>query len=87
MAIFTKIWDWITDFVYLIAAGAIMLLPESPFQKWANNFSNNTPFENILGHINYFVPVGPMVTFFMTYLVAIGIWYIARWALRLVKYI
>lgn len=87
MSIFTKIWDWVTDLFYTIASWAIMLLPESPIQKFANNYNDNAPFANILNYINYFVPVGPMITFFATYLVAVAIWYIVRWAMRLVKYI
>lgn len=87
MNIFRKIWDWIKDFGYMIASWAILLLPESPFQKFANNFTENTPFANILNYINYFVPIGPMITFLVTYVAAVAIWYIVRWALRLVKYI
>lgn len=87
MNIFRKIWDWIKDFGYMIASWAVLLLPESPFQKFAKNFSENAPFENILNYINYFVPIGPMITFLATYVAAVAIWYIVRWALRLVKYI
>jgi len=87
MNIFSKIWNWITDLFYSIVSWAVMLLPESPFQKWAEGFNENSPFRNILNYINYFVPVGPMVTFFVTYLTAVAIWYVVRWALRLARYI
>ena len=87
MNIFKKVWEWVKDFGYMIASWAILLLPESPFQKFADSFLENSPFENILNYINYFVPIGGMVTFFVTYLTAVAIWYVVRWALRLVNYI
>jgi len=87
MNIFRKIWDWIKDLFYMVASWAILLLPESPFQRFANGFSENSPFANILNYINYFVPIGPMITFLAMYLTAVAIWYIVRWALRLTKYI
>lgn len=87
MNIFKKIWNWVKDFGYMIASWAILLLPESPFQKFADNFQASGPFENILNYINYFIPIGAMITFYITYLAAVAIWYIVRWALRLVNYI
>lgn len=87
MNIFSRIFTWIKEFGFGILSWAILLLPESPFQKWAEGFNENSPFHNILNYINYFVPVGSMVTFFVTYLTAVAIWYIVRWALRLARYI
>jgi len=87
MNVFRRIWDWIKDFIFMIASWAILLLPESPFQKFAKNFQESSPFANMLNYINYFVPVGPMMSFLATYLAAVTIWYIVRWVLRLAKYI
>ena len=83
---FTKVWDTIMDFIYTILEWALMLLPDSPFQKMTNELVNG-PFENIINYINYFIPVGQMVTFFTAYVACVSIWYIVRWAMRLTKYI
>lgn len=87
MKIFKEIWDSITGFIYDVLAWFILLLPESPFQKIIKTLTIDSPFENIMNYINYFVPIGEMITFFTTYLACVVIWYIARWALRLVRYI
>ena len=87
MDLFKRLWDWLTDFVYDIAYFFIMLLPASPFQEFAKEFQQDTPFENILNYLNYFVPIGAMVSFFVTYVAAVAVWYVCRWALRLVRYI
>ncbi len=53
-----------------------------------------TPFTFDLGAlgaywkaVNYFIPFNTMATFLAVYLIAVGIWYVSRWALRLAKYI
>lgn len=82
----SKAWNAIMDFIYALAEWAIMLLPLSPFQKMTNTLADG-PFENIINYINFFVPVGLMVTFFTSYVACVAIWYVVRWALRLTKYI
>lgn len=83
---FTKVWNAIMDFIYTLLEWAVMLLPVSPIQKLTNNLVNG-PFANIINYINYFIPVGQMVTFFTAYVACVAIWYIVRWAMRLTKYI
>ena len=78
--------DTILSFLYSIAELAIGWLPASPFQT--DDFKQAVkPFGEIMGWINYFVPIGQMLAVFAVYLVAVGIWYVARWLLRLAQYI
>ncbi|MEG0619046.1 MAG: hypothetical protein RR557_07100 [Bacilli bacterium] len=83
---FKKVWDTVMDFIYSILEWALNFLPLSPFQSMTNSLANG-PFENILNYINYFVPVGLMITFFTSYVACVAIWYVVRWAMRLTKYI
>lgn len=76
--------DAVMNFLYEIAVIAIGWLPESPFVNIGVGFEN---FRNIMGMINYFVPVGTMLGILTTYLLCVLAWYAARWILRLTKYI
>lgn len=79
-------WDTIMGWLYDFVAMAIGWLPDSPLQtvELKSYFSG---FTKIMGWINYFVPVGVCLDILASYCVAIGIWYAARWVLRLAKYI
>lgn len=76
--------DTIMEFLYGIAVVAIGWLPESPFTDIGTSFAG---FQNIMGMINYFVPVGTMLTILTVYLTCVLAWYGARWVLRLTQYI
>lgn len=73
--------DWLSDMV----AAVVLLLPESPFAKLS--LATVPGFANVMGWINYFVPIGPMLGIFTTYLAAVLIWFGIRWILRIAKYI
>lgn len=77
--------DTIMNFLVDIASHALELLPDSPFANL--EFEGLTKFEEIMGWINYVIPFGIMVNILLTYLVAVGVWYVARWLLRLAQYI
>lgn len=79
-----KIMDWLLDFFYGLAQAALAVLPDSPFQDIGQSFEG---FENIMGMINYFVPVGTMLSILAVYLSAVLIWYSVRWVLRIANYI
>ncbi|SFT00874.1 hypothetical protein [Paenibacillus sp. 453mf] len=73
--------EWLTDMVKAV----LLLLPESPF---ANLSIDTVPaFVNVMSYINYFIPIGAILTIFTTYLASVLIWYGVRWVLRLAKYI
>lgn len=81
-----KIVDWLLEFLYKLASIVLSILPDSPFQtdSFKDGLSN---FSDIMGHINYFVPVGDFVTILSGFLAVTIIWYGARWILRLAQYI
>jgi len=69
------------DFIFGILGSAISALPDSPFGnlsimlgEWA-------------GWINYFVPVGSMVSLLAAYTSAVAVWYGIRWIFRFSRYI
>lgn len=80
----SKIIDSVMKFLYNIAVIAIGWLPESPFANIDVEFKK---FKEIMGMINYFVPIGKMLSILSTYLLCVLAWYSARWVLRLTKYI
>lgn len=78
--------DWILDFIYEIAVIAIGWLPSSPFQTEQFESGLNT-FSGIMGNINYFIPIGTMLTIFTAYLACVLLWYGIRWIMRIAQYI
>lgn len=78
--------DLILDFLYGLAALAIGWLPDSPFQT--ESFKHTLlGFSELMSNINYFVPVGQMLTITAAYISAVIVWYGVRWILRFVRYI
>ena len=75
-----SIWNAITDAVDDIINAIVLLLPNSPFADY------EIPSEvvKLLGYVNYFVPVGAMITIGTAWLTAIATYYlyqtILRWA-------
>lgn len=76
--------DTIMEFLYSIVENTIGLLPDSPFQSLVLGLEK---YEEIMGMVNYVVPVGTMLNILTIYLGAVGIWYIYRWILRVAQYI
>lgn len=76
--------DTIMGFLYTLVENTIGLLPDSPFQ---NITAGLEKYNEIMGMVNYVVPVGTMLNILTVYLGAVGIWYIYRWVLRLAQYI
>lgn len=79
-----SIFNWVIDLIVNIATFAMGILPESPFSNQTWDFSG---FQQVIAWINYFLPIGWFVDILSLYLVAIGLWYVVRWFLRLTKYI
>lgn len=76
---FTSIMNGLIDLIVLILNGLIYLLPESPF-----NFSplNWGVFADAIGLV---FPVGSMATHLTLILSAFALYYVVRWALRLIR--
>lgn len=78
-----RIVDAIMEFLAGLVEVAIGWLPESPFV----DLPEFSQFRQIMSWINYFVPVGTMLSIFTVYLAAVAVWYAVRWILRIARYI
>lgn len=71
----------ILNFCGGVVTWAVSVLPDSPFAS----------ITGVLGQwaawINYFIPVGQMVTLLASYTGAVAVWYGVRWILRFARYI
>lgn len=65
----------------LALIGAILsFLPDSPF-----NFDRASEFADIMGYINYFIPIGTFLKILAGWLTAIGAYYVYSLILRWIK--
>lgn len=81
MAWLKSIWNGITDILNDILAAIMVLLPDSPFA----NFDIPQEVKEILGYVNYFVPIAAMLAIGTGWLAAIGIYYLYQTILRWAK--
>ena len=63
-----------------MAASVIDLLPDSPFQIDVPDYVHE-----IIGYINYFVPIGSMVKILAAWTACILTWYLASLLMRWIK--
>ena len=87
MDIFGSVIDWLLDFIYEGLEWVFGLLPDSPIQNSGFVADLDNTFVNVMGYINYFVPIGTMLGITVVYLTAVAVWYVVRWFMRLAKYI
>lgn len=70
----------ISEFLNRIVGFILQVLPDSPFTDAIDSIENS----EVIGYINYFIPVGTMVGILTAWGVAIGVFYayqmILRWA-------
>ncbi len=76
-----SIWDKIVDVLNDILSAIVLLLPDSPFA----NITVPDEVMNIMGYVNYFVPVAAMLSIGASWLAAIGIYYLYQTILRWAK--
>lgn len=81
MGTLKSIWNGITDVVEEILSSVLFLLPDSPFK----DVTISSEVKNLLGYVNYFVPVGAMLAIGTGWLSAIGIYYLCQTILRWTK--
>lgn len=74
-------WNSITDVIEEILSAVLILLPDSPFAA----FEIPADVKQILGYVNYFVPIGAMLAIATGWLSAIGIYYLYQTILRWTK--
>lgn len=80
-----KFFDNLIDWAINLVIPLLLMLPESPIQAWQPQ--GMSQFAQIMGWINYFVPLGAIAGIMTSYVAAVLIWYGVRWFLRLVRYI
>lgn len=71
------------NLLILVSNALLQFLPDSPFKSFTSAITN-IPY---LGYLNYFVPVGTMISIGETWLVCIGIFYLYQGIMRFVKLI
>lgn len=72
--------NFLLDICGKLGEGLTWLLPQSPFSGLQLIIDSD-----ILGYINYFVPIAEMVNIGMAWLTAIALWYVYAIVLRWVK--
>jgi len=76
--------EMVVDFIFIPVNMALGILPSSPLRMPDEIGSQ---FSEILGYINYFVPVGFFVSTTILYTTSALIYYGVRWLLRIGNYI
>jgi len=75
--------EWMSGFFNGFYQNLINVLPHSPFQNFINSIGT-IPF---LSFLNWFIPVGTFINIGITWLGAIGIFYIYGIVMRWIKLI
>lgn len=70
----------IIDFLLALIGAVLGFLPDSPF-----NFEGASEFRQIMGYINYFIPIGTFIKILAGWLTAIGAYYVYSLILRWIK--
>lgn len=78
MGTLKSFWNSITDVIEEILSAVLLLLPDSPFA----DVSVDPQVKEILGYVNYFVPIGAMLAIGTSWLAAIGVYYLVQTILR-----
>lgn len=64
-----------------------LFLPTSPVQTFLVENDITSDIRQFLGYLNWFIPVGTILTILSLWLVAIGLFYLVQWILRTYKII
>ena len=75
------LWNGLTNILDDIISAVVFMLPDSPFA----NFEIPHEVKQILGYVNYFVPISAMLTIGSAWLVSIGVYYLWQTTLRWAK--
>lgn len=77
------LFDWMYKLVQGLGMAVYRLLPQSPFTEFINNW--NPP--QYIGWLNWFFPVGQILSILSLWLTAIGVFYLYSIIMRWVKII
>lgn len=81
MATLKNFWSNLQEILNDILSVVLLLLPDSPFA----DVEIPSEVKELLGYVNYFVPVGAMLAIGTGWLTAIGIYYLYQTILRWAK--
>lgn len=77
----TTIMNELQDFLTKMVNVFLALLPDCPFEGYISAIGDN----DLLKYINWIIPVGDFVTIGLSWLVAIGVFYLYQVVLRWLK--
>lgn len=78
---FKELWNGLMDVTNDILNAILFMLPSSPFA----NVEIPQEVYQILGYVNYFIPIRAMLAIGSSWLAAIGVYYLLQVGLRYVK--
>ena len=78
---FGGVWESLTDWVNTLLMVVINLLPNSPFQS----ITMPSALSNIIGYINYFIPISEMIIITTAWLTAVLGYYVLKVVLNWLK--
>lgn len=80
---FSGVIDFFNEAAQKIFAAILMLLPTSPFVNIREKL--DPVFIDIMGYVNYYIPLGTILTIMVSWLGCISIYYGYQLVLRLIK--
>lgn len=78
---FTDFWNGLVNVANKVLNAILFLLPDSPFA----DIEIHAEVKQILGYVNYFIPIRAMLVIAGSWLSAIGIYYLYQTILRKVN--
>jgi len=78
-----SIFNWISDKISYVLQAVLLLLPDSPFVA----ITKDADIQQVLGWLNWFIPVSQMVAILEVWLVAVALFYVYQMILRFAKVI
>ena len=75
--------EWFLEIIKKFGAIILSVLPTSPFDKYLDSLGSL----GYLGYLNWFIPVGSFIKILLTWVTAVGVFYIYSIIMRWVKMI
>lgn len=72
--------EWLTDALYNVVDSLLSILPLSPFSFLYE--TSTSPIQQYLAWVNWFIPIGQIITIFNSWCAAILIYYLVQIGLR-----
>ena len=75
--------EWFLEIIKKFGVIILSVLPTSPFDKYLDDLGSL----DYLGYLNWFIPVGSFIKILLTWVTAVGVFYIYSIIMRWVKMI